>query len=495
MQDGFDKPRRSIDTMFEGTPMPFISRRTIRTLLGTTLVFLAAQANNRAGDIAPTRKRLESIRDQLVKEGLAHGQAHAMLTELCTKVGHRLSGSDGAKNAVIWAEKTMRKEGFDRVRLEPVQVPHWVRGKFESASFQLSAANSKSFPLAVCALGGSIRTPPDGITAEVLEVHSYEELARAGDRAKGKIILFNRAFDAGLFNTFQAYGGAVGQRGSGAIEAAKAGGVAALVRSMTSRLDDVPHTGSMHYDDHVKKVPSAAVSTLGANRLTEALKSDPHLKVTLSLDCETLPDAPSSNVLGELIGSENPAEIVVIGGHLDSWDKGQGAHDDGAGCVHAIEALRLLKKLGLRPKRTIRAVMFMNEENGIRGGIAYAESKRPNEKTIAAIESDRGGFLPIGFSIGGGPKVLEALSKWAPIFEPIHMDRFHAGGGGADVGPLMEKGVPGFELDVDTQRYFDHHHSDHDVIEAVNERELELGAIGLALFSFAIAEEGLPSVR
>jgi Zn-dependent M28 family amino/carboxypeptidase len=457
------------------------------------LVLAGVNANLHGADPEPLAKRLEPIRDRLVKEGLVKGQAYAMLTDLCTNVGHRLSGSPAADKAVSWAERTMTKAGLDRVRLEPVMVPHWVRGEIETASYQSSFTPRLNTRLSICALGGSIGTPPGGITAEVLEVRSFEELRAVGERAKGKIIFFNRPFDAGLFDTFSAYGGAVGQRGSGAVEAARAGGVAALVRSMTGRLDDVPHTGSMGYAGDVPKVPAAAVSTVGANRLSQALKADPKLSLTLVLSCETLPDAPSSNVLGELVGAEKPGEVIVIGGHLDSWDKGQGAHDDGAGCVHAIEALRLLKALGIRPKRTIRAVMFMNEENGNRGGGAYAAAARPGETAIAAIESDRGGGMPHGFSVGGGPAVLAAVSKWAPIFEPLDLDRFRAGGGGVDIGPLMAKGVPGFEIIVDTQRYFDYHHSDNDVLSEVNERELELGAIALALFSYTLAEEGLPT--
>jgi hypothetical protein len=463
-------------------------------IASVALALLGVNARLLGADPDPLAKRMGPIRGRLVREGLAKGQAFAMLTELCTTVGHRLSGSPGAAKAVAWAERTMKRAGLDRVRLEPVMVPRWVRGETETASYQSGAAKPDT-PLSICALGGSVGTSSGGITAEVLEVRSFEELRAVGERAKGKIIFFNRPFDPGLFDPFAAYGGAVGQRGSGAIEAARAGGVAALVRSVTGRLDDVPHTGSMSYAGDVPKVPAAAVSTVGANRLSEALKADPRLRLTLALSCETLPDAPSSNVLGELVGSEMPGEVIVIGGHLDSWDKGQGAHDDGAGCVHAIEALRLLKAIGVRPKRTIRAVMFMNEENGNRGGIAYAAAARPGERAIAAIESDRGGGMPHGFSVGGGPAVLSAVSKWGPIFEPLQLDRFRAGGGGTDVAPLTAKGVPGFEIIVDTQRYFDYHHSDNDVLGEVHPRELELGAIAMALFSYTMAEDGLPAVK
>jgi Zn-dependent M28 family amino/carboxypeptidase len=418
--------------------------------------------------------------------------AHAMLTELCTKVGPRLSGSPGAAKAVDWAKRTMESCELERVRLEPVMVPHWERGPAEEASVILSSGSPR-IPIRICALGGSVATQGEGITAGVLEVHSFAELRSAGEKARGKIIFFNRPFDRGLFDPFFAYMGAVEQRGAGAVEAAKAGGSAALVRSMTARLDDAPHTGSMSYAPGVTKVPVAAVSTVGADRLSAELARQPDLQVHLRLSCQTLPDAPSSNVLGELVGREHPGEVVAIGGHLDSWDLAQGAHDDGAGCIHAIEALRLLKELGLRPRRTIRAVMFMNEENGTRGAQAYAAEKRPGETHIAAIESDSGGFLPLGFGVNSSPAVFEAILKWAPLFSPIEADRIKKGGGGVDIGPLMAKGVPGLGLRVNHQRYFDFHHSGNDTIDAVNDRELELGAISMAIMSYLIAEEGLPA--
>jgi hypothetical protein len=438
----------------------------------------------------PTERQV--LAERLMKTGLGSGRAYALLTELCTKVGHRLSGSENAEKAVAWSEKTMRDLGLENVRREAIMVPHWVRGPMEDAVVTGSGLPTAGHPLRVCALGGSVATPSQGVSAGVLEVRSFEELHKAGEKARGKIIFFNRPFDTTLFETFGAYGRAVDQRASGAVEAAKAGGVAALVRSMTSRRDDAPHTGSMHYDDKTAKVPSAAVSTVGAEWLSAALKDDPGLNLRLRLSCETKPDVPSANVLGEIVGSERPKEVVVIGGHLDSWDKGQGAHDDGSGCIHSIEAIRLLKVLGLRPKRTIRAVMFMNEENGNRGGEGYAAAKRPGETHVAAIESDHGGFMPNGFGVGGGPAVFAAVSKWAPLFTPIHADRFRQGGGGTDIGPLGTQGVPTFSLIVDSQRYFDYHHCENDTIDAVNERELELGSIALALMSYLIAEDGLP---
>jgi Zn-dependent M28 family amino/carboxypeptidase len=325
---------------------------------------------------------------------------------------------------------------------------------------------------------------------EVVEVRSFEELRTLGAAAKGKIVFFNRPMDRAQINTFAAYGGAVDQRGRGAIEAARVGGIAAIVRSVTTRIDDVPHTGSVGYHDSIPKVPAAAISTRDADRLSELLKTEPGTKMRLTLNCETLPDAATWNVIGEIRGSELPNEVIVVGGHLDSWDKGDGAHDDGAGCVQSIEALRLLKELELKPKRTIRAVMFANEENGLRGGIAYAAVQRPGERHVAAIESDAGGFVPRGFGVGDSAAYVR-IKTWEPLFAFMNADRIVRGGGGADISPLMRQGVPGIGLNVETQRYFDHHHSDNDTIDAVNERELALGAGAMAILAYLIAEEGL----
>ena len=278
----------------------------------------------------------------------------------------------------------MEKFGFENVRLESIMVPHWKRGKEQAYILD----GIKKLPLTVCALGGSIATPHNGIIAEVVEVKSKEELQKLGDAAQGKIIFFNQPMDKKKITTFEAYGNAVWQRWAGAMEAAKLGAVAAIVRSMTTRLDDVPHTGSMGYEDTIPKVPAAAISTVDANSLSAQLIKNPRSKIQLILTCETLPEVPSANVVGEITGSEKPNEIIVIGGHLDSWDKGHGAHDDGAGIAHTLEALRLLKECGIRPKRTIRAVLFMNEENGGRGGKGYAEKVRTSENHLAAIETD-----------------------------------------------------------------------------------------------------------
>ena len=421
----------------------------------------------------------------ILSEGLRSLGAYDMLTELL-RGGPRLSGSQNAANAVEWGRRTMEELGFQNVHLEPVMVPHWVRGETEKA--WITGSNTS---LAVCALGGSIATPGGGITAGIVEVHSFEELRALGDGAKGKIIFFNRPMDRSLPQTFQAYGGAVDQRSQGAVEAAKAGGVAAIVRSMTMREDDKPHTGAMGYAEGVRKVPSAAVSTIGAEVLHRELARDKNISVHLELSAATLPDVESANVVGEITGSTRASEVIVIGGHLDSWDKGQGAHDDGSGCVQTLEALRLLHTLGLKPKRTIRAVLFMNEENGLRGGIGYAAKERPGETHLAAIESDMGGFSPVGFGVQADSAVFEKVSRWAYLFSAFDADHIRKGGGGSDISPLGQKGVPMVSLEVDCQRYFDYHHSDNDVLEAVNTRELELGAVSLAIMSYMIAQEGL----
>ena len=462
------------------------------TRAGALSLFLLSSlspASAQTADTANTRP-YERVANRIISTGLMSGQAFSILRELTSTVGARLSGSPEAEHAVAWAQQTMQRLGFQNVHLEPVTVPHWVRSSIEEASIILPGPNTE-IPLRICALGGSIGTPREGITAEVVEVKSFDELKALGDGAKGKIVFFNRPLDRSKASTFEAYGGAVNQRGQGAVEAARGGGVAALVRSMTTRLDNVPHTGSMGYNDSVPKVPAAAVSTLGADLLDSLLASKKGLRLKLKLGCQTLPDAESADVIGELRGSEHPEEVIVIGGHLDSWDKGTGAHDDGAGCSHSLEALRLLKDLGLTPKRTIRVVLFMNEENGLRGAKAYAAKDRPGEKHIAAIETDAGGFSPRGFGVQADSSIIERIAGWAYLLRPIEADRIQKGGGGADISELGKKGVPTLGLRVDGQRYFDYHHSDSDTIDKVNERELELGAIALAILSYVLAQEGV----
>ncbi|MBN9500247.1 MAG: M20/M25/M40 family metallo-hydrolase [Armatimonadetes bacterium] len=419
-------------------------------------------------------------------EGMSHAHSFEMLRDLTKGIGGRLSGSPQAAKAVQWGQKKMTSLGFENVHLVPCKVPHWVRGKTERAAI---IQGSRRTPLAVCVLGGSVSTPRGGLTGEVIEVTSLDEVATLGEKVRGKIVFYNRSFDPTLLNTFAAYGGAVDQRSQGAVVAAKSGAIATVVRSMSSALDDVPHTGSMSYADGVPKIPGFALSTLAANRLDQSLSQDPHLRLSLECNSQTLADVDSASVVGEIRGSEKPDEIIVMGGHLDSWDLGEGAHDDGAGCVQAMEALSLIKRLGLRPKRTIRVVLFMNEENGLRGGRSYADAKKL-ETHIAAIESDSGGFAPRSFGVTGTPNQVAKIQSWLPDLQTVGIERIHVGGGGADIGPLGPSGTVLIGLIPESQRYFDYHHSKNDTLDKVNPRELQLGAISMAILAWKLSEEG-----
>lgn len=425
----------------------------------------------------------------LKNKGLQDPMAYELLKDLTSNIGHRLSGSKNFEEAVQWGKKELVKAGADSVWLEPVTIPHWVRG-IEIAS-ALIGTNKKE-ELAICALGGSIGTPKNGIQASVIEVKSFEDLKQLGEKAKGKIIFYNRSFDRTKVNTFEAYSGAVDQRSKGAIEAAKVGAVAVIVRSMTNTIDKVPHTGMMSYNDTVPKIPAAAVSTEDADLLSGHLKNGQKVSIHLQLGCKTLSDVQSYNVIGQIRGTERPDEIILVGGHLDSWDKGTGAHDDGSGVAHSIEVIRLLKSLPERPKRTIRVVLFANEENGLKGGKAYAARlQNKNEKHLAAIESDAGGFLPIGFGVTTDSAKFTKIKSYSSYLEIIGAERISKGGGGADISTLESYGTALIGLNLNSQRYFDYHHSDHDTIDKVHPRELELGAIAIAILSWVIAQDGL----
>lgn len=452
---------------------------------------LAGASFHAHGQAPDSARAFMTIGGRLLRTGLSREGAYAMLEHLTSKAPHRLSGSTGAEVAVGVAKSFMESRGFSNVHMERVMVPRWERGKTEKAV--LTIQGKRSTPIHCCALGGSIGTPAGGVTGEIVEVKSFEDVDRLGNSAAGKIIFYDRPMDPALLNTFEAYGGAVDQRSRGAVHGAKAGAVAVLVRSMSLAIDTVPHTGGMGYEEGVKKIPAAAISTLDAEHMSALLHAGKRLSVTLTLSCRTLPDAPSANVVGEITGSEYPGEVIVIGGHLDDWDKGAGAHDDGSGCVQAIEAVDLIRTLGLRPARTIRAVMFMNEENGVRGGKAYvADTLRRSETHAAMIESDAGGFAPRGFYVDADSTVRAYVSRWKPYLESVNAGRLLAGRSGVDVSPMVATGVPGFGLDPENQRYFDYHHSDKDTPDKVNPRELELGAVAEALLAYMISQEGLP---
>lgn len=426
---------------------------------------------------------------------LNNGDCYEHLHSLCTEVGGRLSGSPEAEKAVRWGEALLKKLHADTVYLQDVMVPHWVRGAKE----KLLMTNNKGVqtPLPVCALGGSVATPSKGVTAKVIEVHSIDELKNLGEaKLKGKVVFFNRPMQANLISTFQAYGECVDQRVDGASAAAPLGAVAVLVRSMNLRQDDYPHTGVQIYKDGVKQIPTAAISTNAADKLSQALKNDPNVTVTLTMSCQTLPDAPSHNVVAEIRGTEHPEQVIVVGGHLDSWDLAQGAHDDGAGVVHSIEVLNLYRKLGWKPKHTIRCVLFMNEENGSRGALKYAEiAKNKNEKNIAAIESDRGGFTPRGFTVGSDSTrnnaCLAKLRSWAPLLAPYELRYLESGEGGEDVDYLQSQGTVVYGFIPDSQRYFDHHHAASDTFAGIDKRELELGAASITALVYLIDNYGV----
>lgn len=412
---------------------------------------------------------------------LLDGKSYDWLDVLSNDIGSRLSGSYGAERAVLYTQSELNELGLDNVWLQPVMVPRWTRGVKEYA--YIETAPGESTTTNICALGGSVATPYGGLKAEVIEVQGIEELAELGsDKIRGRIVFFNRPMQANLIETFRAYGGCVDQRYSGAKEAANYGAVGVIVRSMTLSKDDFPHTGAMSYgdlDDHLK-IPACAISTNGANYLSNALKLQPKLKFYFNQSCKTHPDVQSYNVIGEIKGSVYPDKYIVVGGHLDSWDLGDGSHDDGAGCVQSMEVLRILKKINYRPRYSIRVVLFMNEENGLRGGRKYAsEADRKNEEHIFALESDAGGFSPRGFSFDTNENHFNTIKSWEPLFEPYLTNRFYRGGSGADIGPLKKEGIILAGLRPDSQRYFDYHHASNDTFDAVNKRELELGGAAM----------------
>ncbi len=425
-------------------------------------------------------------------EALSHGKSYEMLEHLTKKVGPRRSGSPGAAAAVEWSRHVMEGYGFDSVWLQPVMVPHWVRGQQEVGRI-INSKKMGTVSVNICALGGSIGTGPSGLAGQMVEVKSFDELKQLGEKnIKGKIVFFNRPMDPTKLNTFTAYSGAVDQRGGGASEAAKYGAAGVIIRSMGSNITDYPHTGGMRYAPNVAQIPAVAISTRHAELLSKLLKEDKDLQFYMETHCELFPDAPSFNVIGEIRGGEYKDEIIVVSGHLDSWDLAEGAHDDGAGCVQSIEALRIFKLMGYKPKRSIRAVMYMNEENGLRGGTKYAELAAKNkEKHIAAIESDRGGFTPRGFTMTADDAVKKKVQSWQPLFTPYDVWDFTQEGGGADIGPLANQGVALFGFLPDSQRYFDYHHNSQDTFDKVSKRELELGAASMSALIYMIDKYGL----
>jgi hypothetical protein len=455
------------------------------------LALLTTQIN--FSQISPEQEDSLNIR-KFYDMSLLNGKSYKWLEHLSKDVGTRLSGSVGAQKAVEYTKAELEKLGLDKVWLQPVMVPKWVRGAKEFAYVETAPGSTRN--INITALGGSVSTPEGGTKAEVIQVQGIEDLERYGEaQIKGKIVFFNRPMRADLIHTFEAYGGCVDQRYAGAKEAGKYGAVGVIVRSLSLSLDDFPHTGSMSYEDLPvsKRIPAAAISTNDAEYLSSLLKIDNDAKVYFKLNSKQLEDVQSYNVIGEITGTEFPNEYIVVGGHLDSWDLGDGAHDDGAGVVQSMEVLRLIKETGIKPKRSIRVVLFMNEENGLRGGNKYAEeAKKKNENHIFALESDSGGFTPRGFSFEATDAQFQYIENWKSLFKPYLIHYFEVEGSGADIGPLRGGETVLAGLRPDSQRYFDHHHSANDTFEQVNKRELELGAATMTSLIYLVDKYGFP---
>jgi carboxypeptidase Q len=428
---------------------------------------------------------------RMADEVLVNGTAYSNLYTLTKKVGGRLTGSPQMYKAEEWGQKALADAGADKVYLQPCNVPRWVRGGKDEAKLLV---DNKEEPLAVLALGNSVGTGSKGIRAPVILVNSFEELEQNKDKIKGKIVFYNYKFNPKFIETFRGYSDAVRYRGAGASRASKYGAVATLVRSITNSTDNYPHTGAMNYNEEYPKIPSLAVGLPDADKIAEALGKNKSVEIFIKTNAHTLTDTIGHNVIGELTGTQFPDQYITVGGHLDSWDPAEGAHDDGTGCVHAIEVLRALRAVGYRPKHTIRVVLFADEENRGDGGLKYAsEAKAKNEKHIFGLESDAGGFTPRAFSfVMKTERANQIRSKWIPLLQPYGVYEFNVGFAGADVEPLNAAlGTPVAELNPDSQRYFDYHHSPNDVFENVNKRELELGAINMAALIYLVDKNGL----
>ncbi len=424
---------------------------------------------------------------------LSSDAAYNNLWYLCKKVGARLSGSPQMVKAEKWGLETFKSYGAN-AWFQECMVPHWVRGGKDTATASYKVnGKSQTLPLHVLALGNSLGTGAKGIKAEVITVKSFDDLESKKDKIKGKIVFYDVPFDDTLINPFEAYGKYAGYRGGGASRAAKYGAVAVMVRSMSNSTDNYPHTGSLRYVDSLPKIPAVAIGLRDVKLLSELSAKGTTLTAFIRTNGKFFPDTIGHNVIAELKGTEFPDEYITIGGHLDSWDPAEGAHDDGAGCVHTIEVFRALKELGYQPKHSIRFVLFANEENGLRGGTKYAEeAKAKGEKHIFALESDEGGFTPRGFGLSVTDASWNKIQQRKKLFEPYHVFEWNRGGGGADIGPLARNlNTPTAGFIPDAQRYFDHHHAANDVFESVNIRELKLGAVNIAALIYLIDKYGL----
>jgi hypothetical protein len=462
-------------------PFPIFKRKTMFRLLPVFLTLVISQWGFAQTDSAWIRRMANEI--------LTNGQAYKNLRVLTKEIGGRLAGSPQMYQAEDWGFQAMQQAGADHIWKQACLVPHWVRGGNDQAIAHGSAGKRK---LDVVALGNSQGTGKKGLKAEVVLVNSFEELEAKKNQVAGKFVFYNYPFNNTLVRTFEAYSDANKYRGQGPSRAAQYGAKGVIVRSMSHSADNHPHTGSTRYDSAYAKIPAVAIGLQDADWLAQQLATSSML-VSMKTNGYFLPDGTGHNIIGELKGTEFPNEIITVGGHLDSWDNCEGAHDDGAGCVQTIEILRAFKSIGYKPKRTIRFVLFANEENGLRGGNKYAEeAKAKGEKHIFALESDAGGFTPRAFGFTMSDAQFEKVSAWRSLIAPYGCSEFTKGGGGADIGPLNRTfQTPVAGLQPDSQRYFDYHHARNDTFEAVNKRELELGAVNMAALIFLVDRYGL----
>ena len=454
----------------------------MKKLIILLAIFFSLSANAQQSD--------SLIIAKIINQSLTNSECYPRLNYLCKNIGPRLSGSLNGEKAVEYVYQLCIDQKLDTSFLQPVTVPHWVRGPKENAYYKV---NGKKSEVDICALGGSIATPKKGLVATVIEVHDFDELKALGrEKIEGKIVFMNHPMKSSFVHTFDAYGEAARYRWATAQNAAQYGAVGVVVRSMTLAMDNNPHTGAMGYNDTIIKIPACAISTMGAEELSKAIKNNSSVQFYFKQSCELFPDAQSYNVIGELKGSEKPEEIIVIGGHLDSWELGEGAHDDGAGIMQSLEVLRIFQNLKMKPKRSIRFVAFANEENGSRGGKQLlALTKERSEKIIAAIESDEGGFTPRGFSFNGDSLKMQHVMSRQELFYPYDLKYWEEGYGGTDINYLKEIGALLIGFVPDSQRYFDVHHAATDVFENVNKRELELGAGSMAALVYLLSEYGV----
>jgi hypothetical protein len=449
----------------------------------TLLLFLFPMLSfaQQAEDAANIKK----ISDEILR----NGKAYDLLRQLTKEVGGRLAGSPQFAKAVQWGKTAMEQQGADKVFLQECMVPHWVRGGADKAVIVETDKKKTNHSLDVLALGNSLGSGT--VTAEVLAVQNFEELEKRKDEVRGKIVYYNNSFDPTNVLPFISYGQAGIYRRSGPSRAAKYGAVGVMIRSLTESTANDPHTGAMVYMDSFAKIPAIAIGPRDADDVW-ALSKKSTFRVSMTTNGHFLPDTIGHNVIAELKGIEFPNEFITVGGHLDSWDVNEGASDDGTGVVHTIEVMRALQAIGYKPKHTLRFVLFANEENGLRGGMKYAEQAKANgEKHIFALESDAGGFTPRGFTVGASKEQMAKLNSWLPLLSPYGTEQFVPGGGGADVSPLSRQGTPVSELNPDPQRYFDLHHARSDVFENVNKRELLLGAVNMAALIYLIDKYGL----